>query len=151
MFIESLCMRHGLTLCAIVLSTKLWQDFDFFCMCLQQSALARYASSFEGKGSSVNLDVPSLKSGVKHLLNIILPTSLKLEVLSYINGDTHYHFQVILTLISKSLNTKYRKFSLYFELIWRASGDQWIVYCCPALRYLHVSISDYFILAIFCL
>lgn len=86
-------------------------------MCLQQSALARYASSFEGKGSSVNLDVPSLKSGVKHLLNIILPTSLKLEVLSYINGDTYYHFQVILTLISKSLNTKYRKFSLYFELI----------------------------------
>jgi hypothetical protein len=33
---------------------------------LQQSALARYASSFEGKGSSVNLDVPSLKSGVIH-------------------------------------------------------------------------------------
>ncbi|XP_053394041.1 DNA-binding protein RFX2-like isoform X4 [Mercenaria mercenaria] len=34
-----------------------------------QSALARYASSFEGKGSSVNLDVPSLKSGVQWLID----------------------------------------------------------------------------------
>ncbi|XP_052245141.1 DNA-binding protein RFX2-like isoform X4 [Dreissena polymorpha] len=35
----------------------------------EQSALARYASSLEGKGSSVNLDVPSLKSGVQWLID----------------------------------------------------------------------------------
>ncbi|XP_052774823.1 DNA-binding protein RFX2-like isoform X3 [Mya arenaria] len=35
----------------------------------EQSALARYASSLEGKGSSVNLDVPSLKSGVQWLMD----------------------------------------------------------------------------------